>query len=134
MQNPSLSIGEQIQARCTKCRKNLEHILVSLAEGEPDQVQCTVCSRQHSFRPPTKPKKAGAKRALSIREVERQEWQALRPGMDNAKANEYSMTGIYKEKSLIEHPVFGLGLVQRVVGTQKIEVLFEEGRKTLRCR
>jgi hypothetical protein len=34
----------------------------------------------------------------------------------------------------MNHPVFGLGVVQRVVGTRKIEVLFEDGKKTMRCR
>ncbi len=134
MQNPKLSAGDPIQARCTKCRKNSDHILVSLADEAPEQVQCTLCSRQHKYRPPTTPKKPGVKRALNLKDAERQEWSTLRPGMDNAKASDYSMTAAYKEKSLINHPVFGLGLVQRVVGTQKIEVLFEDGRKILRCR
>jgi hypothetical protein len=53
--------------------------------------------------------------------------------MNSDAARDYSMTGAYKVKSLINHPVFGLGLVQRVVGERKVEVLFEEGKKTMRC-
>jgi len=44
------------------------------------------------------------------------------------------MTATYKVKSLIAHPVFGLGQVQRVAGPQKIEVLFEDGLKMMRCK
>lgn len=54
--------------------------------------------------------------------------------MDSAKAKAYSMTDAYKLNSLIDHPVFGLGIVQRIIGSQKIEVLFEDGRKTMRCQ
>jgi hypothetical protein len=54
--------------------------------------------------------------------------------MNLAKATDYSMTATYKVKALINHPVFGVGLVQRVVGSQKVEVLFEDGRKTMRCK
>ncbi|MDX2478966.1 MAG: hypothetical protein QNK24_01365 [Desulfuromusa sp.] len=44
------------------------------------------------------------------------------------------MTDVYKLNALINHPVFGLGLVQRVIGSQKVEVLFEDGKKTMRCQ
>jgi hypothetical protein len=43
------------------------------------------------------------------------------------------MTGSYKVKDLVEHPLFGLGVVQRVVAN-KVEILFEQGRKLLRCQ
>jgi hypothetical protein len=126
--------GDQIQARCTKCRKNTEHIIVTLAEDNPAEVQCSVCSRQHKYRPPTATKKPAVKRTVNYKEAERKEWETLRPGMDSAKAADYSMTGDYRVKSLINHPLFGLGIVQRIAGAQKVEVLFEDGKKTMRCR
>jgi hypothetical protein len=74
------------------------------------------------------------RRTIEPKEVERKEWEVLRPSMNSAKATDYSMTSAYKVKDLINHPVFGLGLVQRVVGLQKVEVLFEDGKKTMRCK
>ena len=44
------------------------------------------------------------------------------------------MTGAYKTKSLVNHPVFGLGLVQRLSGLQKMVVLFADGEKVMRCK
>ena len=44
------------------------------------------------------------------------------------------MTAAYKVKALINHSVFGLGIVQRVLGSQKVAVLFEDGQKTMRCK
>ena len=134
MQNATLAPGDKIEGRCTKCRKNNEHTIITLLEEKPAQVECTICNRQHKYRPPTAAKKPAVRQANQLKETERKEWEALRPGMNSAKALDYSMTETYKVKALINHPVFGLGLVQRVIGAQKIEVLFEDGKKTMRCK
>lgn len=134
MKSATHSPGAQIEARCTKCRKNTDHIVVTLAEEGPDEVQCSSCSRQHKFRPPTAAKKPAVRRTVNPKDTERKEWEVLRPNMNSEKATDYSMTDAYKVKALINHPLFGLGLVQRVVGSQKVEVLFEDGKKTMRCK
>lgn len=134
MPNITPEVGEPIEGRCTKCRKNTGHIIVTLAEESPALVRCTACDRQHQYRPPTKAKKTTRRPAVDPREAERQEWQSLRPGMDDTRATVYSMAAPYKVRSLVSHPVFGLGLVQRVIGSRKMEVLFEDGRKTMRCK
>lgn len=133
MQNDSLSPGDKIEGRCTKCRKNNEHTVLTVIEENPAQVECTICNRQHKYRPPTAVKKP-VSRQNQHKDIERKEWETLRPSMNTAKATDYSMTETYKAKALINHSLFGLGLVQRVIGAQKIEVLFEDGKKTMRCK
>lgn len=133
MQSTTLSAGDPIEARCTKCRKNNDHTIITMGEELPEKVQCSVCSRQHKYRPPTVPKKPATRQAAP-RDADRKAWLALQPSMDSAKAKTYSMTEAYKVKSLISHPSFGLGMVQRILGSQKVEVLFEDGRKTMRCK
>ena len=137
----SLSEGSSIEARCTKCRKNSNHLIVSMNDSKPDKVQCTTCEHQHNYKPPVVRKTAAETLVTKNKEMkrkksenERKEWNALKPDMANKKAQSYSMTATYKVKSLINHPVFGLGHVQRVVGPQKIEVLFEDGLKMMRCK
>ena len=44
------------------------------------------------------------------------------------------MTTALKLRNLVNHPIFGLGIVQRIAGPHKVEVLFEDGRKTMRCK
>jgi len=134
MQSPTLAAGDRIEARCTKCRKNTSHAIVTMGEEGPAKLQCTTCNRQHKYRPATTTSKPVARRSTDHREAERTEWKKLRPGMNGAVAMDYSMTAAYKVKSLINHPLFGLGLVQRIVGPQKVEVLFEDGKKTMRCK
>lgn len=134
MQSTTLSVGDPIKARCTKCRKNADHIIVTLGDEGPIKVQCNICGRQHKYRPPSAAKKTAVRKTVQPKDAERKEWQDLRPSMDNSKAADYSMTSSYKVNALINHPVFGLGVVQRVTGPQKIEVLFEVGKKTMRCK
>ncbi|MDO3379516.1 hypothetical protein [Geoalkalibacter halelectricus] len=134
MQSTKLTPGDSIEARCTKCRKNTAHVILTLGEKEPLTVECGSCARQHKYRPPSSPKKPVARRNTNSKDAERKEWETLRPSMNGANAHEYSMTGTYKVKNLINHPIFGLGLVQRVVGAQKVEVLFEDGKKMMRCK
>jgi len=130
----ALAIGDAVTARCTKCRSNSEHVVLTLAEAAPATVQCRTCNRQHKYRPPSKPKPPVVSQAKQQQAAERREWEQLRPGMDAASAAAYTMSASYKVNALISHPQFGLGVVQRVAGPQKIEVLFEDGRKMMRCK
>lgn len=134
MQNSTLSIGDPIEARCTKCRKNTSHLIITLTETEPATVQCDACSAQHGYRPALAVKKPALRRAVDPKIAECKEWEDLRPGMNSAQATNYTMTTAFKVKTLMNHPVFGLGIVQRLVGPRKVEVLFEDGKKTMRCK
>jgi hypothetical protein len=134
MQNPTPLVGDPIEARCSKCRKNTAHLILTLAEVGPATVQCQICSHQHNYRPPATAKKTALRQAIQHKDAESKEWERLRPGMNSSKATDYSMTASYKVKALIKHPVFGLGLVQRVVGSQKVEILFADGMKMMRCK
>lgn len=66
--------------------------------------------------------------------VEREQWATLRPSMKIEQATAYDMDGTYKAKSLVRHALFGMGVVTSMAGSRKMEVLFEEGKKLLRCQ
>lgn len=144
MKNKTLSVGDRIDARCTKCRKVMNHTLVAMVDQKPARVKCNTCGGEHNYRNPDAPKKTKATSATprktraprvkpDIREVERQEWETLRPNMNSAKAVDYAMDGKFLVDTLINHHVFGLGLVQEIRGIRKILVLFQDGKKLLRC-
>ncbi len=52
-------------------------------------------------------------------------------GTDDARA--YSMRDTYAVGEVLDHPTFGMGEVQSVTSPDKMEVLFKDGLKTLRC-
>lgn len=134
MQSTTPSAGDPIEAKCTKCKKITNHTIVAVTEKGPVKVQCNTCSGQHKYRSAAPVKKAPVRRSVDPKIAEQKEWGELRPGMNSEQAKDYSMTSAFKTGSLINHPIFGIGLVQRLAGPRKIEVLFEDGKKTMRCK
>jgi hypothetical protein len=109
-------------------------------------VECSTCHGVHSYHPVKAPPKestvakAAQKKVATPRKtkadpeiVARAEWEALQPDMDPAQAIPYNMNRTYRVKNLLSHPNFGLGIVQLLLQTNKIEVLFQTGKKRLRC-
>ena len=45
----------------------------------------------------------------------------------------YRVSESYARAEYIEHPTFGIGRVLDIVGVEKVEVIFKEGRKILIC-
>ncbi len=108
------------------------------------RVECNTCHGVHNYHPikPAKEPaaaKATQKKAATPRAAKADpaaaaaaEWTALKSGMDTAQAIPYNMNGTYRVNNLLSHPQFGLGIVQLVLPS-KIDVLFQEGKKRLRC-
>ena len=127
------SVGDIIDARCTKCKKITNHVIVAMVDIKPVEVKCNTCNGTHRYRKPASILDA-AKRASDSLLATKEEWTLSRAAMDNENVKDYSMDKEYRVKAVIRHPVFGLGLVQRVVGDRKMEVLFEDGKKMMRCK
>ena len=71
--------------------------------------------------------------SAKLREELEHQWQeamARNPGMPKP----YAMDGAFALGSLVEHPSFGVGMVLSVTPPDRIDVLFREGIKALRCR
>ncbi len=151
MTTRKLSAGDIIEARCTKCREVLNHRIVAMVEEKVVRVECNTCNGVHNYHAPPKVKEAKVPRAAAASkaskgpsvtraskkdpsEIEREEWASLNPTFDLAKALPYDMNGRYLTKRLILHPVFGLGIVKSVTVPNKMQVLFKEGIKLLRCQ
>jgi hypothetical protein len=134
--------GDIIDAYCTSCRTVMNHTIVSMVETRPARVQCNTCNGVHNYR---KEKTAGtaAKASatkVSIRQPRKepgktahQEWAKLQFGQDGARVALYDMKASYKVGNHVNHPKFGLGIVKQLAGANKVEILFEEGLKLLRC-
>ncbi len=128
-----------IDGRCSGCKEVTRHIILSSQEEKPKQVECSQCHDQHRYKapPPSKEERArvaAEKMRIKRQDEERERWAEMRPGMIEAKAKDYSMDGLFKKRDLISHPVFGLGLVEKKAGPRKIEVLFEDGCRVMRCQ
>ena len=140
-----LSAGSTIETRCTRCNGVLNHTIVAMVGEKIVRVECSTCHGVHAYHPVKAPKEPAAakgtsKKAAAPRKakadpeaVARAEWAELLLGMDSAQAIPYDRTRVYRLKNLLSHPNFGLGIVQLVIPPNKIDVLFQDGKKRLRC-
>jgi len=148
-----LSAGSTIENHCTRCRTLTNHTIVAMVGEKIVRVECNTCRSHHNYHPVKAPKeakvpkaprepaaaKASQKKATTPRTSKadpqaaaRAEWTALQPGWNPAQAVQYDMNGKYRVNNLLLHPQFGLGIVQLAL-PNKIDVLFQEGKKRLRC-
>jgi len=140
-----LSAGNTIETRCTRCKGVLNHSIVAMVGDKIVRVECSTCHGVHAYHPPKATKapsaaKAGTKKAATPRKtkvdpetVARAEWEVLRMFMSSAQAIPYNMDQKFKLKDVMSHATFGLGIVQLVILPNKIDVLFQTGKKRLRC-
>jgi hypothetical protein len=140
MRRKNLSAGDTVEAHCTRCRLVTNHTVIAMVGETPARVQCNTCGGFHKFRQASRgeaSRKAPSGTPRKTRETPQDaglaEWQKLIPTMDRSRAVPYGMNQSYPVGALLEHPLFGLGVVTAAPGPNRIEVLFREGRKLLRC-
>lgn len=141
-----LSAGENIEARCTRCRTVLNHTIVAMVGERVVRVECNTCRGVHNYvaektaalpAPRASNRKSASVSGKAKKEpgrAEREEWDTLRAAMEGNPVQAYDMDGKYRANDLVEHVVFGLGIVLRMAGPNKMEVFFQSGKKLLRCQ
>jgi hypothetical protein len=148
MSMKKLSAGDNIEAHCTRCRTILNHTIVAMVGERVVRVECNTCRGMHNYSgaktaaapaprsssPKTKSPSVSGKAKKEPGRAEREEWESLRAAMEEKPVRAYDMNGKYRANDLVEHDVFGLGIVQLVVGPNKMNVLFQSGKKLLRCQ
>lgn len=138
--------GGEIDAYCTKCRLDLNHRIVAMVGENVKQVECLTCRGTHSYRKPmamreaeakkkldrparalSKPKEAAAKTERNQKNI----WEKSIAGKPPTAFRSYKLVDTYDEGELIKHSRFGDGVIYRVIDRTKVEVLFEDGPKTM---
>jgi len=147
MSTRKLAAGDIVEARCTRCRTLTNHTIVAMVGDTPKRVECNTCHGVHNFRAPAAPKapkkpattktatartsRASSSTTASAAALQREWTDAV--AADPSDLKPYSMQASFKAGDLLRHPTFGPGVVRRKLDAQKIECLFEDGIKVLRC-
>ena len=144
--NEELTAGDDIDSRCLKCKDVTNHTIVAMVGDKVAKVQCNVCRGLHNYRPVIIEKKTGAPRRAAekggqpgkpgrtVKEVKAEAlFRELLGDREPLNAIPYAMTAAFQEDDLINHAVFGLGVVARKIPPNKVEVIFPEGSKILMC-
>jgi hypothetical protein len=150
----SLAVAGEIDAWCTKCKMDLNHRICAMHEGKPKRVLCLTCKTEHNYyKPKTGPAaekkvaaKTGTKRATGTGRTTAAEreaaaakaerirvntWERAIAGQPSNAFRPFRITESFNEGDLVRHTKFGDGVVARVVDRMKVEILFQDGAKTM---
>jgi hypothetical protein len=150
--------GGEIDAYCTKCKLDLTHRIIAMVGDSVKRVECKTCGSHHNYRKPKSEKDAdsaaaakagsavrrpkaesGAPRTASERHAaaERAErervsnWEKAIAGQPTSAFKPYSVKMLFGSGELVRHPKFGDGVVARVIDRAKVEILFQDGPRTM---
>ena len=133
--------GSEIDSRCLKCKDVTNHTIIAMDRDKVAKVECNVCGGRHKYRPEkpvtTAAEKRKTARAASIEKARitkaEADYEKLIASQKTTRAKPYSMTGIFMEGQVLNHPIFGLGVIIEREMPNKIEVMFRQGSKLLIC-
>jgi hypothetical protein len=124
----SPKVGRDALSYCGKCKMELAHVIVSMVDGKPARVQCKTCNSQHNhkrtggaasiLKKPSTPR--AKKTVILVSEL----WEKTMQQRHAEEVKPYNVKESFAKNSLIEHPQFGVGVVQTIVSPSKILVLF----------
>ena len=133
------SAGHDIDTYCSRCKLDLAHVIIALSAGQPVRVLCKTCNSEHAFRKPKRKttgvtKRAASKKSTTIAPqgpLSTEAYHQMLSGRDLSRSRRYTIKETFEVDDVVDHKKFGIGLVTKMLGDQKIEVTFREGAKIL---
>ena len=128
-------VGDDIDAWCTRCKMVLGHTILAMVGDRPARVRCNTCQGEHNYKASAAAPKRGSWEPKADRERKAARptvtsWEALLAQKDISRARRYSAKERFEADDVLDHPVFGIGLVQEVHG-DKMKVAFKADTKLL---
>ena len=132
----SKGVGADIQARCGKCG-DVWHVIVAKVADGIAKVQCKECSAYHRYRPvagaaaqPRARAASSRKSASASRKKPEPVAEVVEPDLSKP-VKTYSIRETFEVRERIDHPKFGVGVVESSPGPGKVSVMFPGGRRIL---
>lgn len=114
---------------------DLAHVIVSMVGNLPAKVVCKTCKSQHNYKGELSAKARKTASAPKTRiprtTVRASEYWEQRMSATKTGSRKYSVKETFQKAEVIEHPQFGMGIVEEVKLNGKIIVLFRTGDKIL---
>ena len=120
--------GDDVDSWCGVCKLILAHTIEAIAADTPARVHCNTCKAQHKYRPHQPSEKS---KNVRQRKARTSSYEKLLTGKDMSLAKRYSPMDSYMMDDVVDHPSFGVGVTTTIKDGDKIEVVFENGMKTL---
>ncbi|MBW2733404.1 MAG: hypothetical protein JRH20_13535 [Deltaproteobacteria bacterium] len=134
----AVSVGADIESLCGKCG-DVWHVVVAMVADRIAKVECKQCGRQHRHRPPNGAKpvaKAASPRRSSTKKATTRKTTAGAQSTSNMPLIEidpkkplrpYAITEEFATGDRVAHKRFGEGVVEMVLGPDKVQVFFADG-------
>ena len=150
--------GDDVESRCLKCKAVTNHTIIAMTDDTIAKVQCNSCDARHNYRAPVPEKKktsstrrrrdgiltvsktgtskaktgASTYKKTSIKAVN---FEALIQNKDLTTAIPYAIDATLTAGDLVNHSIFGLGVVTEIQPVNKAYVTFQEhGTKLMACK
>ncbi|NUP04685.1 MAG: hypothetical protein HOW73_01345 [Polyangiaceae bacterium] len=148
-------VGGEIDAYCTKCRLDLNHRIIAMVDNQVKRVECLTCKGDHNYRRPKSERDKEEERKAMHRAIHapkdgmptrsiaskaerggsklntKQLWEKSIAGQPPSAFKAYNVKGTFSPGELIRHTRFGDGVVARIIDPMKVEILFEDGPRTM---
>ena len=130
-------VGKSVDGWCARCKLMLAHTIEAVVNDKITRTHCNTCGAQHAHRrnPPGSGSAKGRGASTGARSTRAAspavDYQARLRGKDVGNARPYKMSDRFQLEEIINHPLFGVGLVVAVRDSNKIDVGFTDGMKTL---
>jgi uncharacterized Fe-S cluster-containing protein len=121
------AVGQTVDSYCGKCRHEHPHTIVVMDEDTVAKVRCTNCASVHKPRVAPEPGK-GPKAKTKVRSLDGPAAQAIWEkcvAEATGKECSYSMTDKYRVGDIVNHQVFGKGVVLKLYPT-RCEMIFKD--------
>ncbi|OGW35748.1 MAG: hypothetical protein A2010_02985 [Nitrospirae bacterium GWD2_57_9] len=124
------SIGKDVESYCGKCKVSREHTIMTMDGETIAKARCKMCGSMHKFTSPLDAPKVRKPRVKKdAGELAEAAWTA---GLAEAKGKErdYSMALKYRIGDIVNHQVFGKGIVMKL-HANKCDMLFKDRERLM---
>jgi hypothetical protein len=135
----SMTVATETLSYCTSCKMDLNHVVVAMKGDKIAKVQCLTCKKEHLYRAPKGASEPIAKTSRSKKADDSEsghhpielEWEKLMASHKDVPSKSYSPKSQFLLGDRINHPVFGDGIVGKLIYPNKLEVIFRSDVKVL---
>lgn len=126
------SVGKDILSYCGKCKASRDHTIMTMDGETIVKVRCKLCGGMHKLTSPQdaqKARKPRAKKGAGKAATAEIAWEA---GLAEARGKErdYSMELKYRIGDIVNHRIFGKGIVMKVY-VNKCDMLFKDKERLM---
>ena len=130
-------VAKDVIAYCVSCKMDLAHTVVAMNGETVKRVLCNTCNKEHIYRAPvgemtpTGKKKPVRKKRTKKTVAPDVLWEKAMESAQDIPSNLYTFDGSFETGEKIDHKIFGLGLITKLIRPNKMEVIFKEGTKLM---